>query len=137
SSILHVVVAFPSAFLSIVCALALWMPMALHLTIAYGVPPSNLLMLLSFCSMLDGMTTLSGTRPNPIVAGFRAKESGTGFEMFDFSPVGVAVAVAGVAFVVLLGRFLVPVRARAGIEGFETGAYLPETRVPEKSKLDG
>lgn len=136
-SILVIVGAFLSAFMNNVGALALLMPIALQLSTKYGVPPGKLLMPLSFGSILGGMTTLIGTPPNLIVAGFRAKESGTGFEMFDFSPVGVAVAVAGVAFVVLLGRFLVPVRARAGIEGFETGAYLTETRVPEKSKLDG
>jgi len=136
-SILVIVAAFLSAFMNNVGALALLMPIALQLSSKYGVPPGRLLMPLSFGSILGGMTTLIGTPPNLIVAGFRAQESGRGFQMFDFTPVGLAVALAGVAFVVLLGRFLVPVRARAGIEGFETGAYLTEARIPEKSKLDG
>src|SRR5690606_1170264 len=50
---------------------------------------------------------------------------------------GVAVAIAGVIFIVLTSRFLVPRRTRAGIEGFETGAYLAEARVTEKSKIAG
>jgi di/tricarboxylate transporter len=57
--------------------------------------------------------------------------------MFDFTPVGIAVALAGVIFIVLLGRFLVPARERSGAEEFDTGAYITEARVTEGSKADG
>lgn len=57
--------------------------------------------------------------------------------MFDFTPVGLAVAAAGVAFIVLVGWRLVPERARSGIEGFESGAYLAGVRVPEGSPSVG
>jgi di/tricarboxylate transporter len=57
--------------------------------------------------------------------------------MFDFTPVGLAVAVAGVAFVALIGWRLVPVRKEAGLEGFETGAYLTEARVVAESQSVG
>lgn len=131
------VAALLSAFMNNVGALALLMPVALQLAHRHSIPPGKFLMPLSFGSILGGMTTLIGTPPNLIVAGFRAKESGAPFSMFDFSPVGVAVAVAGVIFIVLTSHFLVPRRTRAGIEGFETGAYLAEARVTEKSKIAG
>jgi di/tricarboxylate transporter len=69
---------------------------------------------LAFGTILGGMTTLIGTPPNLIVSGFRA-EAGLGhFAMFDFAPVGAAVAVVGVAFVsVLIGWRLVPARKAA------------------------
>ncbi len=51
--------------------------------------------------------------------------------MFDFTPVGLAAAAAGVAFVATIGWRLVPARSPAGIEGFESGAYLTEARVQE------
>ncbi|HMO66823.1 MAG TPA: SLC13 family permease, partial [Verrucomicrobiota bacterium] len=81
--------------------------------------------------------TLIGTPPNLIVSGFRAETGMGSFGMFDFTPVGLAVAAGGVAFVVLLSRRLVPARERAGAEGFDTGAYLTEARVAEDSKVAG
>lgn len=131
------VAALLSAFMNNVGALALLMPVCLQLANRHGIPPGKFLMPLSFGSILGGMTTLIGTPPNLIVAGFRAKVGGEPFSMFDFSPVGVAVAVSGVIFIVLTSHFLVPRRTRAGIEGFETGAYIAEARVTEKSKCAG
>jgi di/tricarboxylate transporter len=134
-ALLVIVAALLSAFMNNVGALALLMPVALQLAARHNIPAGKLLMPLSFGSILGGMTTLIGTPPNLIVAGFRAKVSGEAFSMFDFSPVGVVVALAGVLFILLTSRFLVPLRSRAGIEGFETGAYIAEARVTEKSKL--
>jgi di/tricarboxylate transporter len=92
---------------------------------------------LAFGTILGGMTTMIGTPPNLIVSGFRAETGAGSFGMFDYTPVGLAVAVAGVAFVVLLGWRLVPARKQADGDGFETGAYLTEVRVAEKSKAAG
>jgi di/tricarboxylate transporter len=60
-----------------------------------------------------------------------------GFSMFDFAPVGLAVALAGVAFVALIGWRLVPARKRAGIDSFETGAYVTEVRVLAGGESEG
>jgi di/tricarboxylate transporter len=83
------------------------------------------------------MTTLIGTPPNLIVSGFRDRTGSGTFAMFDFTPVGIVVAVAGIALIALIGWRLVPARKQAGLEGFESGAYLTEARVPEGSKADG
>jgi hypothetical protein len=135
---LCLLVAALSAFMNNVGALALLMPVALQVAAKQGVPPGRLLMPLAFASILGGMTTLIGTPPNLIVAAFCAGNGGPGpFGMFDFTPVGLAVALAGIAFITLLGWRLVPDRRRAGVEGFETAAYLTEARVPEKAKAIG
>ncbi|WP_135468006.1 SLC13 family permease [Crenalkalicoccus roseus] len=126
-----------SAFMNNVGALALLMPVAIQLAAKQEVPAGRLLMPLAFGSILGGMTTLIGTPPNLIVAGFRAEAKGEGFAMFDFTPVGLAVAGAGIAFIALLGWRLVPARARADAEGFDVGAYLTEARVPEGAKAVG
>lgn len=125
-----------SAFMNNVGALALLMPVALQIAQRQGMPPGKVLMPLSFGSILGGMTTLIGTPPNLIVSGFRATQGG-GFAMFDFTPVGLAVAAVGIVFIALLGHRLVPARKRAGAEEFETSAYLTEARVPEKAKAVG
>lgn len=126
-----------SGFMNNVGAMALLMPVAVQLAGRIGLTPGQVLMPLAFGTILGGMTTLVGTPPNLIVSGFRA-EAGLGeFSMFDFTPVGLAVAAAGVAFVALLGWRLVPARRASAAEGFETGAYLTEARVPDKSKAVG
>ncbi|WP_341937908.1 SLC13 family permease [Marinimicrobium sp. C2-29] len=126
-----------SAFMNNVGALALLMPIGIQLANKQGVPPGAVLMPLAFGTILGGMTTLIGTPPNLIVSGFRAEEMGEPFRMFDFSPVGGLVALAGVAFIALLGWRLVPRREPAGAEGFDTGTYITEVRVSEKNKVVG
>ncbi len=126
-----------SGFMNNVGAMALLMPVALQLARRLELAPGCVLMPLAFGTILGGMTTLIGTPPNLIVSGFRAQQGEGGFAMFDFTPVGLAVALAGIAFVALVGWRLVPVRRQAGLEGFETGAYLTEVRVPESSKCVG
>lgn len=123
-----------SGFMNNVGAMALLMPVALQLANRLAIPPGRVLMPLAFGTILGGMTTMIGTPPNLIVSGFRAQQNAVGFGMFDFTPVGLAVALFGAIFVVVAWR-LVPARKQAGNEGFETGAYLTEARVTEKSKI--
>ena len=126
-----------SGFMNNMGAIALLMPVAIQLSARLDLPPGRVLMPLAFGTILGGMTTMVGTPPNLIVSGFRAQSGASGFAMFDFTPVGLAVAVAGVAFVALLGWRLVPARKQAGAEGFETGAYTTEVRVTDDSKAAG
>ena len=123
-----------SGFMNNVGAMALLMPVGVQLSARLDLTPGQVLMPLAFGTILGGMTTLIGTPPNLIVSGFRAEAGFGHFSMFDFSAVGVAVALVGVAFVVLAGWRLVPGRKAAGAEGFETGTYLTEVRVPEGSR---
>jgi di/tricarboxylate transporter len=126
-----------SAFMNNVGALALLMPIAIQVSDRLKIQPGQLLMPLAFGSILGGMTTLIGTPPNLIVSGFRADKGGGSFSMFDFTPVGGAVALCGLAFVILIGWRLVPARERAGTEEFDAGTYLTEARIPEKAKAAG
>ncbi len=126
-----------SGFMNNVGAMALLMPIAVQLSERLDLSPGQVLMPLAFGTILGGMTTLIGTPPNLIVSGFRA-EAGLGhFAIFDFAPVGVAVAIAGVIFVALIGWRLVPARKSKAGTGFDTAAYFTELRVPESSKAVG
>lgn len=126
-----------SAFMNNVGALALLMPLAIHMAAKHNLPPGMVLMPLSFGSILGGMTTLIGTPPNLIVSGFRSQTGMGSFSMFDFTPVGATVAVIGILFLLIAGWRLVPIRERTDIESFETGAYLTEARVPKDGKSAG
>lgn len=126
-----------SGFMNNVGAMALLMPVALQLSRRLDMTPGRVLMPLAFGTILGGMTTLIGTPPNLIVSGFRAETGAGGFGMFDFAPVGLGVALAGLVFVVLAGWRLVPVTRAAAGEHFEAGAYFTEARVKEDGKAVG
>ena len=126
-----------SGFMNNIGAMALLMPVALQMAKRLNLTPGQILMPLAFGTILGGMTTMIGTPPNMIVAGFRAETGSESFSMFDFTHVGLVVAFAGLAFILLLGQRLIPIRKQIGVEGFESGAYITEARVPKESKAVG
>ncbi|TFH87988.1 SLC13 family permease [Billgrantia azerbaijanica] len=128
-----------SGFMNNVGALALLLPVAMRLAREHDASPSLLLMPLAFGSLLGGLTTLIGTPPNIIIASYRGAVTGESFGMFAFFPVGAAVALAGFAFIVLLGWRLVPRRAgKATTEAmFDTANYTLELEVGEDAKAVG
>ncbi|MFC1740664.1 SLC13 family permease, partial [Pseudomonadota bacterium] len=126
-----------SAFMNNVGALALLMPIAIQISGRLKIPPGKVLMPLAFGTILGGMTTMIGTPPNLIVSGFRAQNGMGSFGMFDFTPVGLSVAVAGVLFAAFVGWRIVPAREQKGAEGFDTGAYLLEARIREGARAAG
>ncbi len=126
-----------SAFMNNVGALALLMPLAIQMAVKLELPPGKLLMPLAFGSILGGMTTLIGTPPNLIVSEFRASTGMGVFHMFDFTPVGLAVAVVGLVFIGLVGWRIVPMRERTDTGTFDSGTYLSEALVVEGSKVVG
>ncbi|MCA0175897.1 MAG: SLC13 family permease [Proteobacteria bacterium] len=127
-----------SAFMNNVGALALLMPAAIQLAKRIKVPPGRLLMPIAFATLFGGMTTLIGTPPNLIVSSFMQQTDGlNGFAMFDFLPVGGAVAVAGVTFMLLIGWRLVPERQSGAAQDFNIGNYLTEVVVAPGSDFAG
>ena len=129
--------AFLSSFMNNVGALALLMPLALQLAPRIGLTPGRLLMPLAFTTVLGGTVTLIGTPPNLIIAGLRERTGAEPYGMFDFTPVGLAVTVVGVAFIALVGWRLVPIRNGTGTDSFDAGAYMTELLVPEGAKAIG
>lgn len=138
AALLALVTAVASAFMNNVGALALIMPVAIRLARDGGYPPSRVLMPMAFASLLGGLVTLVGTPPNIIIAQLRQDLDGNAFLMFDFTPVGGLVAVAGLAFMFLGGLFLVPKRdVRDTADLFRIEDYLTEVRVPADTDAVG
>ena len=106
--IMSAVAAALSAVMNNVAALALLMPIDMQASARANRSPALTLMPLAFASILGGMVTLIGTPPNVVIATFREKALGEPFGMFDFAPVGIAVATVGVAYVALVGWRLIP-----------------------------
>lgn len=126
-----------SAFMNNVAALALLMPVDIQTARKAGRAPGLSLMPLSFATILGGMVTLIGTPPNIIIAAIREESLGAPFKMFDFAPVGGIAAIAGLAFVALIGWRLIPAREDGGITSEDLDAYIAELVVPKGSKHIG
>jgi di/tricarboxylate transporter len=132
------IAAFLSMFMNNVGALALLMPVAIQSTLQANRPPAMVLMPLSFGSILGGLVTLIGTPPNIIISTYREETLGSPYQMFDFAPVGGAVAAAGLLFMILIGWRLVRVRKQGNdLELFDIESYLFEVRIPEEHALIG
>jgi di/tricarboxylate transporter len=129
-----------SAFMNNVGALALMLPVTLRNAYRAGRSPSQVLMPLSFATLLGGLITLIGTPPNIVIATFRGQLTGTPFKMFDFAPVGFAVAAVGIVYITTIGWRLVPRHRRGETDEndrFHIEAYITEAIVPEQSTLAG
>ncbi|MFT5111992.1 MAG: di/tricarboxylate transporter [Parasphingorhabdus sp.] len=139
-SIMSTVAALLSAVMNNVAALALLMPVDIKTASKAGRSPALTLMPLSFASILGGMITLIGTPPNIIIAAYREESLGEAFSMFDFAPVGLMCAAAGIFYVTLIGWRLLPKdRGKSNSTGklFDLAHYVAEVRVVEESKIIG
>jgi len=128
-----------SAFMNNVGALAIMMPLALAAAERTGRSPSAVLMPLAFGSLLGGLITLIGTPPNLLISSVRQQAVGQPFGMFDFAPVGLAIAAAGIAYLVVASRLLPTDRrgAPSPEQRFQIADFITEARVAAGSKAVG
>jgi di/tricarboxylate transporter len=127
-----------SAFMKNIGALAIFIPLSIRLARSANIPVSQMLMPLSFASLLGGVMTLIGTSPNIIVSRVRLELTGQPFTMFDFTPVGLGICLAGIGFLTFAWRVLP--HDRQGSEkgtGFRIEDYLAEVRIEAHSPLIG
>ena len=128
-----------SAFVKNIGALAMMIPVALLVARRLKASPSCFLMPMAFGSLLGGLVTLVGTSPNIIVSRVRGELTGQPFGMFDFAPVGLGLAVAGVVFLVFGFRLLPGRRKAKGTmdEALDIPDYMTEARVTAASVVTG
>ena len=99
-----------SFFMNTMGIVALLLPAVMDVARRTGLAPSRLLMPLTFGGLLGGLTSTFATLPN-LLASTALRDAGLRpFGLFDFLPVGGTAALAGIVFMVLVGRRLLPVR---------------------------
>ncbi|MCW5877138.1 MAG: SLC13 family permease [Anaerolineales bacterium] len=99
-----------SAFMNSSAIVAMFLPVISFVARKGGFPPSRLLMPLAFATLLGGVNTLISTLPNILVNNALEEFAGQSFRFFDFALAGLPVSLAGIAFMVLFGRHLLPKR---------------------------
>lgn len=108
--------AFLSLFMNNIAAAAVLLPAVSGAARRQGVNPSRVLMPLAFGTILGGMATLF-TTTNIITSGLLTENGLPGFNILSFAPVGIPAVLAGILYMTLLGRRLLPQRSPA--ERFE------------------
>lgn len=101
-----------SLFMNNIAAASLLFPSLSGVAHRSNVSPSKLLMPLAFGTILGGMATLL-TTTNIVVSGVLRDAKLTGFSLTDFAPVGLPLAFAGILFMVVWGRKLLPAQSPA------------------------
>jgi di/tricarboxylate transporter len=126
-----------SSFMQNVGAAALFLPVISRISARTQIPMSRLLMPMGFCAILGGTVTLVGSSPlillnslietsNPTVeaAGQPAMET---FGLFSVTPIGLALVAAGIAYFVLIGRYVLPANPSEAAKAGTVEDYLRET----------
>ncbi len=128
-----------STFIKNVGALAILIPVAFQMAKRSGTSPSQLLMPLAFGSLIGGLITLVGTSPNVIVSRVREEIVGKPFAMFDYAPVGLAIAAVGLVYLTF-AFWILPKDRKSGVSldtAINIENYVLEAKVPENSSSVG
>jgi di/tricarboxylate transporter len=132
-----------SLVMNSIAAGAVLLPAAVSVARKAHVPPSKLLMPLSFGTLLGGMATLF-TTANIVISGSLQAQGQRGLTMLDFLPTGGALVVTGTIYMLLIGRKLLPGRESVGraampradlAETYQLAEQLWEVRILPDSPL--
>jgi di/tricarboxylate transporter len=129
-----------SGLINNTAAVAILLPMVTDLAHKGRTSPSKLLLPLSYASMFGGTLTLIGTSTNILASELAIDYLGRPFGMFEFTALGVVVAIVGTIYLMTVGRWLTPARIKPEedlTEEFEMAEYLTEVVVREDSPVIG
>ena len=117
-------VAFISAFLNNTPVVVIFAPIIKHWAKSVKLPATKFLIPLSYVTILGGICTLIGTSTNLVVHGMILEAGYEGFSMFELGKVGIFIAIAGIIYIFLFSKRLLP-DAR------------PDTAVPDEEVEEG
>ncbi|WP_420347335.1 SLC13 family permease [Pelagibius sp.] len=134
---LVVVMAF-SAVLNNIPVVVLFVPIMQTLTKRFRQSPSRYMMLLSYASVLGGMTTLIGSSTNLLVSLELDDLGEDTFGFFDFTVPGLVLACCGLVYLLLVAPRLLPDRpATAGGAGEQGRHFVAQVSISAGSRLVG
>ncbi|WP_019023465.1 MULTISPECIES: SLC13 family permease [unclassified Thioalkalivibrio] len=135
-----------SSFMQNIGAAALFMPVMSRISSRLGIPLSRLLMPMGFAAIVGGTITLVGSSPL-ILLNDLLPSNMEPFQLFDVTPIGLALLATTIVYFVVLGRFVLPsVKSksaqRESAQEYFQRVYglsyeIHEVFVPEKDPLVG
>ena len=132
------VIAPLSAFVTNIALVATFLPLALRVCQSNGTSPARVLMPMAFAAQMGGVCTLIGTSSNLLVDSISRGHGLAGFGMFEFTGMGAVLAVVGIVYMMLVGRWLLPKEVDVDLpQQADIGKYVTELRVGEESSLIG
>ena len=131
-------IAVLGAFIKNIALVALFLPLALRICANTQISPARVLMPMAYAAQMGGACTLIGTSSN-LLANSLAQDYGLQrFGVFEFSPLGVLLSVAGITYLMLIGRSLLPQHVDVDLSGeAKIGMYVTELKVTADSPIVG
>ena len=127
-----------SAFINNTAAVAIFLPLVIAAARMRKIAPSQLLIPLSYAAQFGGVCTLIGTSTNILVSDIAAQQGARAFTMFELGQVGLPLTLAGVVFIMLFGRWLLPTHPDQSLpDTYGIGDYVSDLRVRAGSPLIG
>jgi di/tricarboxylate transporter len=101
-------IAFISAFLNNTPVVVIFAPIIKRWAESVNLPATKFLIPLSYVTILGGVCTLIGTSTNLVVHGMVLDAGYEGFSMFELGKVGILIALAGMIYIFLFSKRLLP-----------------------------
>jgi len=125
-------------FIKNTALVATFLPVCLTVCARTRTSPSRVLMPMSFAAQMGGVCTLIGTSSNLLADSLAKKQGLHGFAVFEFEKLGLVLAFVGIAYMMLVGRWLLPKTTEPKlVEDVVHGKYVTELRVKAGSPLVG
>lgn len=126
------------AFVKNIALVATFLPLALRVGERTGTSPARVLLPMAYAAQMGGVCTLIGTSSNLLADSLAQKHGMAAFGVFEFTRMGAVLAVVGIAYLMLIGRHLLPEKIDTALaEGTDVGKYVTELEVGDESPLLG
>lgn len=138
-AMMFIVVAASSAFINNTPVVVIFLPVMINLARKMGISASKFLIPLSYAAIAGGTCTLIGTSTNILVSSILVQNDDPPLRMFELAAVGVPLAGLSLAYLLLVGRKLLPNRESLTsiLSAEERREYITEAFVPHESPIVG
>lgn len=132
------VIAPLGAFIKNIALVAIFLPLVLRVCQRTHTPPGRVLMPMAYAAQMGGVCTLIGTSSNLLADSLAQKHGLLPIGVFEMTKLGALLGVAGIVYLMLVGRFLLPKHIDAQQpEELDIGKYVTELELTAESPLVG